>query len=165
MIIPSDQKNVPSRVSPTGTLPSNSAPIVKNWSELDDTVPWPGSTYIIIERGTDRAITITEDGICLREVEKEANDRWLCVGRDNYFGFYNEKKGVYMGHDGDYRIQAMASALEAWEMMLPVRHPDGGYQLLMPHWWHTMMIMTIGEDGDNLVRAKHATTSWVFFKV
>jgi hypothetical protein len=137
------------------------------WDGRYCAVPWPNNTYIIIETASVRAITLTENGLCLQDIEEgqDANNRWLCVEKNGYFAFYNPKSGVYMGHDGGNNMRASATALEDWELMTPRRHPDGGYQLLVPHWWHTMTIVTLTEDGKRLVKRPHAQTTWEFIKV
>ncbi|KAM0426360.1 hypothetical protein ACHAPT_008401 [Fusarium lateritium] len=64
-------------------------------------VPWPGNTYMIIEKDTDRAITLTSTGLCLQDIEQDpnANNHWQCVDSNNYMAFYNPTARVYMGHD------------------------------------------------------------------
>ncbi|KAL2692443.1 hypothetical protein Neosp_002852 [[Neocosmospora] mangrovei] len=98
--------------------------------------PWPGNEYIILEKNTNRAITLTKDGLCLEDDEKDpnANKKWLCVDSNNYIGFFNPKANVYMGHDGKDGLRATAVVLKGWEQMTPRHHPNGGYQLLMPYW-------------------------------
>ncbi|KAH6972770.1 hypothetical protein BKA56DRAFT_592793 [Ilyonectria sp. MPI-CAGE-AT-0026] len=130
-------------------------------------VPWPGSKYVIIEKGSDRAITLTSGRLRLQDVNegRNLNNQWLCVERNNYFGFYNERARVYLGHDGKKGMRASAPSLEEWEFMIPRLHPEGGYQLLLPFWSHTMMILTPSENKDQLVRSMHGTALWVFSKV
>ncbi|RSM08712.1 hypothetical protein CDV31_008054 [Fusarium ambrosium] len=130
-------------------------------------VPWPGNTYMIIEKGTDRAITLTSTGLYLQDIEKDpdANNHWLCVDSQNYIGFFNTKSRVYMGHDGGNGMLASAEALNDWELMVPRHHPDGGYQLLTPYWSSAMMMVTAQEDGGSVLRTKHGTTLWQFVPV
>ncbi|RSL56220.1 hypothetical protein CEP54_008974 [Fusarium duplospermum] len=130
--------------------------------------PWPGNTYKIFEKGRNRAITLTKDGgLCLQNPDKhpDVNDRWQCVDSNNYIGFYNPKARVYMGHDGNDGIRASAVVLKGWEQMTPRHHPDGGYQLLMPYWSTTMMMVTAEEDGGKVMRTRHGTTLWQFVPV
>ncbi|KAH7177056.1 hypothetical protein EDB81DRAFT_773946 [Dactylonectria macrodidyma] len=130
-------------------------------------VPWPDSTYMIIEKGSNRAITLTPGGLRLQDIKdgRNGNNHWLCVERNNYFGFYNEKSRRYLGHDGKMGMRASATVLEEWEFMVPRLHPEGGYQLLLPFWSHTMMILAPIKNGDRLTRARHGTALWVFSKV
>lgn len=132
-----------------------------------DTAPWPGSIYIITEKGTDKAITIATSGIYLQEitVDQYANNNWLCVEKNNYLGFYNPKSAVYLGRDRNKGIRGKAKSFGVWELMQPRRHPDGGYQLLLPHWWYAMMMITTMGDGRKLARTRHGTTLWEFEKV
>ncbi|KAL6352580.1 hypothetical protein LRP88_13045 [Fusarium phalaenopsidis] len=135
--------------------------------EDDGLSPWPGNTYMIIEKGTDRAITLTSTGLYLQDIEKDpnANNHWLCVDSHNYIGFFNTKVRVYMGHDGGNGMLASAGVLNDWELMVPRHHPDGGYQLLMPYWSSAMMMVTAEEDGGSVLRTKHGTTLWQFVQV
>lgn len=130
-------------------------------------VPWPGNTYMIIEKGTDRAITLTSTGLYLQDIEKDpnANNHWLCVDSHNYIGFFNTKARVYMGHDGSNGMLASAEVLNDWELMVPRHHPDGGYQLLMPYWSREMMMVTAEVDGGRVMRTRHGTTQWLFARV
>ncbi|KAJ4160198.1 hypothetical protein NW754_003323 [Fusarium falciforme] len=130
-------------------------------------VPWPGNTYMIIEKDTDRAITLTSTDLYLQDIEKDpnANNHWLCVDSHNYIGFFNTKARVYMGHDGGNGMLASAGVLNDWELMVPRHHPDGGYQLLMPYWSSAMMMVTAEEDGGRVLRTKHGTTLWQFVQV
>lgn len=111
-------------------------------------MPWPGSTYIILEKGSDRAITLTEGQLRLQSVNKEqdANNRWLCVERDGYFGYCSAKSGFYIGHDGKNGMRASQRALEWWESITPRRHADGGYQLLSPDECHSLLGITVAEQ-------------------
>lgn len=129
--------------------------------------PWPGNTYIIIEKNTNRVITLTKDGLCLEDDEKDhtANKHWQCVDNNNYIGFYNPKARVYMGHDGGDGIRASAVVLKGWELMTPRHHPSGGYQLLMPTWSNTMMMVTAEVDGGRVMKTRHGTTQWLFARV
>ncbi|KAI1399695.1 hypothetical protein F4819DRAFT_464137 [Hypoxylon fuscum] len=132
----------------------------------DGAVPWYGNTYMILEKASGRAITRTHGTICLRETEGPSDDnRWLCINSNNYFGFQNPKSGQYMGHDGNYGLRASAADVLPWERFTLKRHPDGGYQLLVPHWWHSLRVVTTAEDGRSLVTRPHGTTLWEFVRV
>lgn len=135
--------------------------------DLEFATPWPNNTYIIIEKCSGQAITLTAGKLCLYDFSQreDVNIHWHCVERSGYFAFFNTKFGVYMGHNGNDHIQASARSLDAWELITPRRHPEGGYQLLSPHWWHTLMVIVVAEDGKTLVRRSHGTTLWEFVKV
>ena len=136
------------------------------WDGPCYTVPWPGHMYMILEKGTNRVITLTNNGPRLQhadgQYESSDNNRWLCVEKNGYFGFCNPRTGRYLGHDGDSGMCAGATVLDGWELMIPRRHPRGGYQLLSPHWWHTLMIITVANDGMRLARRWHGQTRWEF---
>ncbi|KAI9149880.1 hypothetical protein HJFPF1_09626 [Paramyrothecium foliicola] len=129
-------------------------------------VPWPGSTYIIVEHGGDAAITVTNQGVRLRDMKDDnnANNRWQCVEKNGYFGFYNQNTRTYLGHNGKDRI-VQGRVHDRWEYITPRKHPDGGYQLLFPFWEHTLLVLSIDGDGKSLLRTRHGQNRWDFLKV
>lgn len=151
------------------TEPSSREPTIVNgyWESRDEVVPWPGNVYIIMEKGSDRALTVSERGLCLQSVSQGGhapNNRWRCVEKNGYFGFYSVKSGVFIGHDMGFNIRALARNHGNFELMTARRHPKGGYQLMLPHWWHTLMAITVTEDGSGLVTRKHGETLWEFLE-
>lgn len=138
------------------------------WDGRVYAVPWPGNTYIIIEKDSDRAIILTKNGLRLQDTKgdhQSPNNHWLCAERNGYFGFLNPKAGKYMGNNGGTGIHAAATVIEAWKLMASKRHPDGGYHLPLPHWWHTLMMVIVANDGQRLARRQHGQTQWEFIKV
>lgn len=103
-----------------------------------ESVPWPGSTFMIRHRASDK-ILAREKGVL---VLKDAGDlafcgwRWTCVENDGgWLGFYETSSGVYLGRDGYGGIRASAPVHKSWEALDVRRHPSGGYQILSIHWW------------------------------
>ncbi|KAM5446103.1 hypothetical protein MaudCBS49596_006913 [Microsporum audouinii] len=138
------------------------------WDGYYYTVPWPDNTYLILEKGTKRAITFEQEAVILQDVNEEgqrAAQEWHCVSKDNYFAFYNPKSGKYMGHDGGDYIFAKATEPKAWECITATQHPEGGYRLSMPHYWEWLRVVTVADNGKNLSRRVHGTTLWDFVKV
>jgi hypothetical protein len=138
------------------------------WNGHIYAVPWPGSSYIIFEHGTNRAITLEHGKVCLRNADENpsANNRWQCVEKQGYFGFYNLKSLVYMGHSGpDHRIVARAKEQKGWEQITPRKHPEGGYQLLFAYFEHTLMMLSVSNEGERLVRTNHGDSRWDFVKI
>lgn len=167
---PGDASSDASATDLTAETPLSDPTVIDDddvWAGRCIAVPWPGNTYMVIERGSSRAITLTDDGLCLQSIsdDRNANNCWRCVESNGYFAFYNAKAGVYLGHNSQETMRASATSVKEWELMVPRRHPDGGYQLLMPHWLHTMMILTAVEGGRKLMRTQHGETRWEFVKV
>lgn len=137
------------------------------WDGLNYAIPWPNNTYIIIEKDSGLAIALKDGKIDLYDFHdrRDINIQWLCVERNGYFAFLNTKSGVYMGHNGSGTVQASATTPDAWELIIPRKHPGGGYQLLSPHWWNTLKVIEVAEDRKSLVRRLHGTTVWEFIKV
>jgi hypothetical protein len=140
------------------------------WDGHTYTVPWPNTTFIIVEHGTNRAITLTDDGVCLLPIKDGStkgtnSNRWHCVEKQGYFGFYNPESRVYLGHNGGSNgVVAVARLQKGWELLTPRKHPDGGYQLLFPYYEHTLMMITVANPGGKLVRTHHGETRWDFIK-
>ena len=132
---------------------------------LRDAVPWPGSTYIIVDRALGRAVTLVDGALGLTDVESTAgNGRWLCVETSGWLGFRNVASGRYLGHDGQKRMLARATQHKGWEYFCARRHPDGGYLLLMT-FWDGLLKMGISEGEEALVRTEDGQTTWEFIKV
>lgn len=131
------------------------------------TVPWPGNTYIIVDRTSRRAITLTASGICLQQISEQTQDtrnRWLCVEDSGYFGFHNIKSGTYLGRK-EFAVCATSTRFRTWESFMARAHPHGGYQLLMPHWWYSLKVVVVASDGCGLEVRDHGETRWEFVKV
>lgn len=126
-------------------------------------VPSPGNTYTIVEHGTDRAICLEATKPFLSN-DPNANNRWLVVEHQGYYGLLNKKTGRYISHDGRNRIHAAVKKMSDWECFVPRQHHQGGYQLLSPYYQHTMMIVTVSGDGKGLERRQHADTCWDFIR-
>lgn len=137
-----------------------------HWND-HGTVPRPGQTYHIIEKQSGKAITAMQDDAKLRNLKYPGlpGSHWQCVWQNGYFGFQNVKTGAYLGHDGSSGIRTWALDLKDWELWTPREHPDGGYELLSPYYWNTLMVLSVHGDMSTLVRRGHGTTLWEFVKV
>ena len=148
-------------------------------SHCGHTVLWPGTTYMITEKASSLPVVCNGDGQVLLHDPATATDaasfttddttrvnsQWLCVESNNHFAFQNPQTGLYLGHDGNDRMQARIGKVNDWEHIIARPHPDGGYQLLSKYWWHTLKLIVVGEDGKSLVRRMHGTTLFEFQKV
>jgi hypothetical protein len=77
-----------------------------------------GNKFLILERASNKAISITDDGgLRLQDMlaARSADSQWLCVEKNGYFGLLNSRSGKYIGHDGKYGMQASATKFSAWE--------------------------------------------------
>ncbi|KKY37897.1 putative major facilitator superfamily transporter multidrug resistance [Diaporthe ampelina] len=130
-------------------------------------VPWPENTFHIIEKHSGRAITLAGDQPKLQSLgdTSHPDTHWLCVKQDGYFGFQNPQTGRYLGHDGGTGIRTWVFHLKGWELWTPREHPEGGYELLSPYYSHTLMVLCVDEDRSTLVRRRHGTTLWEFYRV
>ncbi|EGP91682.1 uncharacterized protein MYCGRDRAFT_90085 [Zymoseptoria tritici IPO323] len=134
-------------------------------------VPWFDTSYMILDKETRKAITLTEDGKTLRlryaEDGPNASNTFLCVCRDNYTAFLNKRSRSYLSHDGKEirgKVHAGALRLNNWECFVPRAHPSGGYQLLSPFRQSKMMLLVKTSAGE-IERAYHGNTLWVFEEV
>ncbi|KAI8235598.1 hypothetical protein K4K53_004694 [Colletotrichum sp. SAR 10_77] len=113
-------------------------------------------------------ITLVNDLVVIKDAEDAHNDpatHWLCVEKNGYFGFQNPQSGRYIGHDGGDYVYAKAMGLDGWEYLTPREHPEGGYQLLSPFYWHTLKMLCVDEDQKTVVRRNHGTTLWEFVRI
>ncbi|KAI0177685.1 hypothetical protein BJ166DRAFT_507631 [Pestalotiopsis sp. NC0098] len=126
----------------------------------------PGHTYMILERESLRAITLTSEGLRLRDVQEGQEDlsnRWLCVEKNGWLGLQEPKSGKFIGHGGSSALYAKADKFQAWECITTRDRPGGVYQLLVPHWLQLKMIV-VAEDGEGLITREHGKTLWRFLK-
>ncbi|KAK8013575.1 dynamin family [Apiospora marii] len=133
----------------------------------DETNPWPGNAYMIIEKDTGRALTLRNGELLLAElgsgsqkVAQTMHNTWLCCEHNNYWGFQNKATGRYLGHDGGSSMRVDAVRIQAWEMFVARPVPGGGYQLLMPHYWHTLQVIALYNGGKHLTRRMHGGIVW-----
>lgn len=140
---------------------------IKFAEEPEEVVPWHGNMYLMLEKGTGKAITRNAEGGLYLTDESSPNphNRWLCVETNGWFGFYNTAARVYMGHDGKRKIHAWASQHKAWEFFNPRQDPLGGYQLLSPYDRSTVYLVCSVDDEMQVIMTRHGETLWEFVKV
>ncbi|CZT19484.1 uncharacterized protein RCC_05335 [Ramularia collo-cygni] len=133
-------------------------------------IPWPEISYMILEKKSRKAMTLTSSGLLLQDPPTEganASNTWLCVSKDNHTGFYNTSAKVYLGHDGKCSSQSVEHAvvgkMAEWECFIARQHPKGGYLLLSP-FWSELWIVGVGEEGK-IMRGRHENTVWDFEEV
>ncbi|ETS83493.1 hypothetical protein PFICI_05369 [Pestalotiopsis fici W106-1] len=126
----------------------------------------PGNTYMILERESLRAMTLTNEGLRLKHIEEgqSLNNRWLCVEKNGWLGLQEPKSGKYIGHDGKSGVRAAANGFHAWEYITTRDRPGGVYQLLVPHWWEALRVIVVAEDGESLITRQHGETLWRFLR-
>lgn len=150
------------------TPPTERSTTASLWSD-QGAIPWPGNTYRIIEKHTNRAITLDKDLIAIKDIEDTAKitvTQWFCVEKNGFFGFQHPPSGRYIGHDGNKTLHAKATELQEWEFFTPRQHPEGGYQLLSPCMRsQVVMVLCVDEDKKRVVRRNHGKTLWEFIKV
>jgi hypothetical protein len=134
-------------------------------NSVRDAVPWPGSTYIIVDRAGGRAITMIDGRLSLEtDACATGSATWVCIENKGWFGFRNTASGKYMGHDGRKNIYAVKNHHQAWEFFIARPCPDGGYLLLTTH-YDLLLKMRIGDDGRSLVAREDGGSVWEFIKV
>lgn len=150
----------------TSTTSAINEAATESWN---DTNPWPGNAYIIIEKNTGRAITLYQGHLFLNPESggtiPTGLNTWLCCERNNYWGFLNTVTGHYLGHDGGSGMRVSATRIQSWEMFVARPLAGGGYQLLMPHYSQTLQQIAVAEDGRHLTRRMHGGAVWEFRRV
>ncbi|EHK26558.1 uncharacterized protein TRIVIDRAFT_19490, partial [Trichoderma virens Gv29-8] len=130
-------------------------------------VPWPGNTYTIQVKGSGEVIATWVGQVYVRGpagIMKETT-HWLCVEANGYFGFFNKYTNKYLSFQDDLvptdRMQA-TSTFGSSQLFLPRRHPEGGYQLLVPASNNTLKQVATLNDGETLITRLHAGVIWEF---
>ncbi|KAL7907364.1 hypothetical protein GGI35DRAFT_470583 [Trichoderma velutinum] len=111
------------------------------WDGRRYTVPWPGNKYNIFINETNEVIcSNTLGALFVQDIDHKETRHytWLCVEKNGYFGFVNTDTGKFMGHNNANKLHSAALHQSAWEYMTVRKHPQAGYELLMPYWWHTL---------------------------
>jgi hypothetical protein len=118
--------------------------------QLTSAVPWPGDRYLIVEKTSQKAVTLTMDGLVMEAIkdspEVRQRNHWVCVEHDNRLVFYESRSRRMFGYvenahcwspqalelqmESDYRINADRFDIENGLAIWPRPHPEGGYQLL-----------------------------------
>jgi hypothetical protein len=159
----SDEHTSVSEATPA-TSSDNPASYYDQWDGWTVATPWPGETFMIIERSTNQAL-VGDSGELSFQQRNPCNDQklWLCVETSGFFGFQNKKTSKYISCNLKNNLNANASRCLNWEYILPRKHPKGGYQLLMPT-WNGLQVVNINEEGNGLVLRPHGATTWDFVK-
>ena len=137
-----------------------------------ETVPWPGRTYRIRNRGSDQILAREMGKLVLKKEEDldRCGWRWTCIEREGWFGFFETSSGVYLGRDNKGSFQALVIEHREWEQFDARRHPDGGYQLLsfrggsrkrMAADIETQRVVELAGSGDEV----GAAARWGFVEV
>jgi hypothetical protein len=136
------------------------------WDGRPSVVPWPGNIYMIVETSTRTCITYENKKILLKESNDapKTSNSWYCVEKDGYYGFQHTASGRFLGRNNERKIHAEVTHLKPYEMYVPRKHPEGGYQLMMPHDGR-LRVMCVNETGDGLVDRDYGRTTWEFYKV
>jgi len=110
-----------------------------------DSPPWPGRTYMIRHRASDRILARDHGRLELKEpadLPATCAWRWTCAENDGgWLGFYEPSSGAYLGRDNRGGFRASTTS-HSGESCLDVRaHPDGGCQIMFIHWWTRMRMV------------------------
>ncbi|KAL6806062.1 hypothetical protein J3E68DRAFT_390207 [Trichoderma sp. SZMC 28012] len=128
-----------------------------------DAVPWPGNTYIIQDRDSKQSITTCNTVFASNVSSTDRDTHWLCVESGGYFGFFNKQNNIYLSFQND-RIQS-ASDFGSREFFLPIRHPRGGYMLMVPYGSDKLKQVAILGGTTELIARQHAGIIWEFVQV
>jgi hypothetical protein len=134
-------------------------------------IPWPGNQYIIVDKGSGKAIHLLAniDKVILQPVHWTHKDKYqpyifTCVEGDGWFGFYEEFSRQYLGYDENGSIRASPEFTRS-ECFATKVHPSGGYQLLMPTNGPSLAMMMVPRDSGELLARLYGETLWDFVKV
>lgn len=144
-------------------------PVTTRASTPISAIPWYDKSYMLIKKGTLKAITLTNDGVRLQDCADGPTpaNTWVCVSKSNHIGFLNTDAQVYLGHDGSKEgpseVHAQAGRMLQFESFITRHHPEGGYQLLSVV--DKMLWIVFAASDDKVMRARHGNTLWVFEEV
>jgi hypothetical protein len=162
--------------TPTHTTDTLSGPGLEGLFSVDrdiESVPWPGRTYVIRHRTSDKVLAREYGCLVLKEAGELATCGWYwaCFEHsEGWLGFRETISGFYLGRYNKGGFGATASKHNGWEFFDARKHPDGGYQLLSIHWkcrmrmaadMETQRVVEIAGSGDECDEA----TLWNFVEV
>lgn len=140
--------------------------------------PQKGNTYIIRTKDEPKALAIEHCALVVADEYRDAKtgeidqtDRsfhWDCVQTKGWLGFRNIVTDTYLGINEKVHgnLTAEQKHHKAWEYIVPMMHPEGGYQLYCRH-DNDLCLMGVEEKKrSKLVKVEHGKeTLFSFVKV
>lgn len=110
------------------------------------TIPCPGSTYIIRSISSGLVITESEGQLIMAPLGSRGM-YWECKKSKAWFGFRNTVSGGYIGHNIWGNVQCETKWHKGWEQISLEPLIEGGFHMLMLHWWDPFPIGTVDDHG------------------
>ncbi|KAF3080444.1 hypothetical protein TWF569_011330 [Orbilia oligospora] len=149
-----------------------------NWSKSKQGIlsgldsPWPGSTYIITEADSTKALTFTDNGNVklTRYRTGDVNQIWTCYEADGWLSFGHTAtygSPVYLGYKpwpSDATLHCDAPSARFNEQFEARSRPKGGFQLRLRNGYG---LEPLGWSGGTLSRVRRGSPEvwWRFTKV
>jgi len=136
--------------------------------------PCPGNNYLIIERDTGRALTAFDHDLYVTSGNwsgtPHASVTWYCADNRGFLSFQNKANGKFLCHEGDGRMGFNTRMVITCDIFTPRPHPDGGLQIMVPEYWHSLRPMIVDPRTSRLVVPKEGQPAdnagiWEFFRV
>ncbi|KAH6894109.1 hypothetical protein B0T10DRAFT_456355 [Thelonectria olida] len=160
-----ESNNWPEALTLTMDTPSTASELLGS----PDAVPWQGNTYMILEKGTNRAMTFHLNRAHVEDLDEALSNKedqiWLCVEKNGYLGFHYPPFGGYLSCGEDFVVHARSQHLSSDECFTLRHHPSGGYQLLSKLDGDKLWMVVTSDEGETLEVREHGMTLWVFKKV
>ncbi|OTB00355.1 hypothetical protein M426DRAFT_238303 [Hypoxylon sp. CI-4A] len=129
----------------------------------DNTLPWPGNTYIIREPASRHQVTLVHGELRLSpDVGNQGGYHWKCINRSGWLAFYSPVSGQYISYAFGCCLPQKLEQ-NGKERFTSRAHPEGGH-LLLARCADELLQMRVGENST-LVLAKEGGTAWRFEKV
>ncbi len=138
---------------------------------MESTEPKPRSTYIIRSVTTGHVIKLSDGHVTLSARDTYGSDEWVCVkGVDGWIGFRNRIAGRLLGYDKNWNLCCSAEDLRQWEWFRARKRAEGGFVLIMSHWWRGLQPVGIREAGGKkklaMIKSWEADEAvWEFIEV
>ncbi|KUI55495.1 hypothetical protein VP1G_10753 [Cytospora mali] len=134
-----------------------------------DAVPWPGKTYKIRHRASQRLIILEEGRLKLKHpgnIKAVGGWNWVCAEQNGWLGFRSPVSATYMGHDKRGNIWSTWQHHEIQESFCVRRHPAGGYIILVKHGdGRELWPIVANKEGEALIEKKNGDDQWLFEEV
>jgi hypothetical protein len=131
--------------------------------------PKPGSTFIIRSVLSRNIITLLHGQVVLAPPGIFGSPQWECVETDGWLGFRNIASDGFLGRDGQWLLCCSVNWHREHEKFHIGSRSEGGYVLLMTHWWKLRPVGIKEEKGEKkLAMIENGNTNgiaWEFVEV
>ncbi|RDW71522.1 hypothetical protein BP6252_08085 [Coleophoma cylindrospora] len=163
----SDDSSTDTAVTPPENIPLH---LNDNYDGASDPGLEPGSTFVIRSLWSREVLTLFKGEVLLAPPGINGSQLWECVETDGWLGFRNMASYAFLGRDDQGFLRCSADWHREWERLRVGERTEGGYILLMTHWWKLRPLgFRRGASGEKRLAMMEIESTdgivWEFVKV